>query len=257
MVGEGGAARSGGGPYAAPAIPTTVAPDAGTLASLVSVAAADWIRAHPGGLVCLAAGDTPLPVYARLVALQEAGRVDLRSVFYVGLDEWVGLGYADRGSCLQVMADAFYGPAGIPVERRRVFDGLADPHAECAAVDRWIADHGGIGFTLLGIGLNGHIGFNEPGTPDQDGCVVVDLDGTTKAVSVKYFGAARPVRQGVSVSARTLSKADTVLLMASGAKKAPIVARLRKGAAPAEVPAARLIGHPGLHLFLDREADAG
>lgn len=256
MVGEGKGALAGE-PHAAPAIRTTVVDHAPFLATVVADAAAAWIRQHPGGLVCLAAGDTPLPVYERLVALQAAGRVDLRSVFYVGLDEWVGLGYEDRGSCLQVMTDAFYGPAGIPAERRRVFDGLADPHAECAAVDRWIADHGRIGFTLLGIGLNGHIGFNEPGAPDQDGCVVVDLDDTTKAVSVKYFGTARPVRQGVSVSARALAKADTVLLMASGAKKAPIVARLRAGADPAEVPAARLLGHPGLHLFLDREADAG
>jgi 6-phosphogluconolactonase/glucosamine-6-phosphate isomerase/deaminase len=239
---------------ATPAVRISVSADAATLCEAVAQAAAAWIRAHPGALVCLAAGDTPLPAYARLVELQREGRVDLSSVFYVGLDEWVGLGYDDRGSCLQVMTDAFYAPAGIPPARRRVFDGLADPATECRAVDHWISDHGGIGFTLLGIGMNGHIGFNEPGAPDQDGCILVDLDATTRAVSIKYFGTARPVRQGVSVSARTLARAGTVFLMASGAKKAPIVAKVLAGAPHEEVPAARLVGHPGLQFFLDKDA---
>ena len=114
---------------------TVVAPDYDALCDKVAAATSDWIVRHPGSLVCLAAGDTPLPVYHRLVARQQAGKVDLSSVFYAGLDEWVGLGRADRGSCLQVMSDGFYVPAGIPLDRRRVFDGLADPVAECRAMD--------------------------------------------------------------------------------------------------------------------------
>jgi 6-phosphogluconolactonase/glucosamine-6-phosphate isomerase/deaminase len=252
--GASGPARSAHSARAALDARTTLAPDYEALCDRVAVATSDWIVRHPGSLVCFAAGDTPLPVYHRLVARQQQGKVDLSSVFYAGLDEWVGLGYPDRGSCLQVMSDAFYTPAGIPADRRRVFDGLADPASECRAMDQWIRTRGGIRFTLLGIGLNGHIGFNEPGAPDQDGCIVVDLDDTTRAVSVKYFGAERPVRQGVSVSARTLCRAESVYLMAAGANKAPIVARLLDGAPEREVPAARLLSHPGLRLFLDRDA---
>jgi len=233
---------------------TTVESSYEALCDRVAVATSDWIVRHPGSLVCLAAGDTPLPVYHKLVVRQQQGKVDLSSVFYAGLDEWVGLGYPDRGSCLQVMSDAFYTPAGIPADRRRVFDGLADPDAECRAMDQWIRTRGGIRFTLLGIGLNGHIGFNEPGAPDQDGCILVDLDDVTRAVSAKYFGTVLPVRQGISVSASTLFRAETVFLMAAGPKKAPIVARLRDGAPEREVPAARLLGHSGLRLFLDRDA---
>jgi 6-phosphogluconolactonase/glucosamine-6-phosphate isomerase/deaminase len=238
-------------------VPATVASDAASLSEAVALAAAAWIARHPGALVCLAAGDTPLPVYRRLVDLQTSGQVDLSSVFYAGLDEWVGLGYSDRGSCLQVMTDTFYAPAGIPQDRRHVFDGLGDPLAECRAMDLWISDHGGIQFTILGIGMNGHIGFNEPNAPDQEGCILVDLDATTKSVSAKYFGEARPVRQGISVSARALFKAETIFLMAAGAGKAEIVRRVRMGAPSSAVPAAGLIGHPGLTIFLDREAAGG
>lgn len=215
-------------------------------------AAAEWIGAHPGSLVCLAAGDTPLPVYARLVTLQAEGRVDLASVSYAGLDEWVGLGPADPGSCLQVMRDAFYEPAGIPADRRRVFDGLADPEAECRAMERWIEAHGGIRFTLLGIGMNGHVGFNEPGAPDGEGCLVVALDDVTQSVGVKYFDRERTLRQGVTVGLRSLSKAEAVFLMATGERKADIVGRMLSGD-PA-VPASRLLPHPGLRIYLDREA---
>lgn len=82
-------------------------------------------------------GDTPLGIYKVLIAMQKGGGLDLNTMYYVGLDEWAGLGYETKGSCAQVMEDTFYGPAGIEPDRIRAFDGLApDLEKECEEVNR-------------------------------------------------------------------------------------------------------------------------
>lgn len=235
---------------------TIILPDINNLASAVAEATVTWINEHPGGLVCLAAGNTPLLAYQRLIELQDEGKVNLSSVYYAGLDEWVGLGPKDTGSCAQVMTDRFYGPAKIPADHMHVFSGLSNPQQELNAMDQWIFERGGIGFTLLGVGLNGHIGFNEPAAPDQDGCILVDLDHVTQVVSKKYFGRPREISQGISISARTLMKAKTIFLMASGELKREIVSKICQDNPDPAIPAARLIGHPGLTIYLDFDAAA-
>lgn len=220
---------------------------------------AEYIRNHPGALVCLAAGDTPLGAYAELVKLHKAGKVDLNSIYYVGLDEWVGLGYETRGSCMQLMYDTLYGAAGIDEERCVVWNGKCeDPQAEIRRITDFIHSHGHIDFTLLGIGMNGHIGFNEPGTGLPEGGILVDLDETTKSVSKKYFDTPLPVRLGVGVGvgAGELKKADTIYLMANEARKAQIVARVVNEPATPAVPASMLMDHANLTFYLDKDAAA-
>ena len=226
------------------------------LADVVAQEAADFINAHPDSLVCLAAGDTPLEAYKRMIDLQKAGKVDLSSVYYVGLDEWVGLGRETRGSCLQVMFDGYYDPAGIPADHIVAWNGLCgDVDAEIARIEAWIRERGGIAFTILGIGMNGHIGFNEPGIGLPEGAIRVELDETTRRVSVKYFDRPLPVEQGVGVGAGELKKAEKVILMATGARKAEIVERATRSADPS-VPVSMILDHPNLQLMLDREAAA-
>ena len=234
---------------------TRIFEHADALSEAVARTVAAWINANPGRLLCLAAGDTPLASYAELVALQDRGEVDLSSVYYVGLDEWVGLGMEDVGSCRQVMHDAFYAPAGIPDARRRVFDGLADPTAECLAVGEWIEAHGGIGLTVLGVGMNGHVGFNEPGPVPEGLCRVVELDETTRTVSAKYFDRPQPVHLCVTVNLPTLAAAERIVLMLSGERKRKIFARLGRDADGKDqnFPASLLMDHTGLVLFSDRE----
>lgn len=230
---------------------------------------AAYINKNPGALINLAAGDTPLRAYELLIELQREGAVDLSSVYYVGLDEWVGLGYAVRGSCAQVMQDGFYGPAGIDPVRICAFDGTADVKSECERVSDFISAHGGIGLTVLGVGLNGHIGFNEPryehkeiGVSGETGlkrdseetvglCRIVDLDEVTRAVSVKYFDSPLPVEQGVTVSLETLADAKQVILMATGAKKSDIMNRVINGEKSEAVPASMLKDHQGLVVCVD------
>ena len=235
---------------------TTIAGDYGELSGITAGRIASYIRENRNSLLCLAAGDTPLGAFAELVKMQSSGKVNLSDVYYAGLDEWIGLGPDDKGSCYQVMRDSFYNPAGIPREHIHVFDGLADPADECGAMNKWLADRGPIGLTLLGVGMNGHIGFNEPGVRETDGAIIVPLDETTKSVSVKYFGKTRPVTTGITQGLSALLKADTVLIMASGKRKAALVKKALYGEKTAMFPASMLRDHPNLTLLLDREAAA-
>ena len=234
---------------------TVVCENAARLHQRVAEDLKQYILQHPGALLCLAAGDTPLPVYAILTDMAKRGEVDLNSVYYVGLDEWVGLGAECRGTCLQVMQDAFYGPAGILPDHMAVWDGLCrDPYAEIQRITAFIRNHGGIGYTLLGIGMNGHVGFNEPGTGLQEGGILVDLDETTVSVSVKYFDTAMPVRQGLTLGAGELKKAQMLCLMATSERKAPIVKKVLKEAPAEKVPASLLTDHPNSFFYLDASA---
>ena len=215
--------------------------------------AAIFINNNPGALICFAAGDTPLGTFRELVVMHDRGEVDLSSVYYVGLDEWVGLGIDDAGSCIKVMHDAIYD--FVPKENVLMFDGLdPDTEGQCRKTEAWIEKHSGIGYTLLGIGMNGHIGFNEPGTPDVEGCFTVVLDDTTKSVSKKYFGKERPVTTGITIGWRTLYNTREAVLMANGKEKAPIAASALTGPCTPDIPASLFQNHPNLTVLLDKDA---
>ena len=215
--------------------------------------AAGYINNNPDTLVCFAAGDTPLGMFRELVTMQSNGEVDLSSVWYAELDEWMGLGIKDTGSCARVMNDAFF--KAVSKERVHLFDGLDNnTERQCRKMEDWIASHGGIGFTLLGIGMNGHIGFNEPGTPDAEGCFTVALDDVTKEVSRKYFGKELPVTTGITIGWRELLKARAAVLMASGKGKAPIIKTSLQGPITLDVPASLFQKHSALTVMLDEDA---
>lgn len=233
----------------------STSPDYDSLSDAVAGHIADFAKANPGALFCFAAGDTPLGTLRRLVALQSANRVDLKSMYYVGLDEWIGLGYEDRGSCKQIMQDNFYGPAGIPADHMLVFDGLdGDLVGQAGRHLDFIARRGGIALTMLGLGMNGHLGFNEPGTSPEFEGGIVDLDATTREVGKKYFRKAYALERGITVGLKTLRAAREVLLVASGEKKAEIVRAACAGKLTPDIPASLIMDHPHLELFLDRGA---
>jgi glucosamine-6-phosphate deaminase len=226
-----------------------------SLSSQAARRAAAFIRANPESLLCFAAGDTPLGMFEELLKMQKQNKVNLSSVFYAGLDEWLGLGYQDKGSCRQVMFDNYYTPAGIPAGRIAVFDGMdKDAAAQCRKMEQWIALRGGIGLAVLGIGLNGHIGFNEPNAPVEEGCFTVELDEVTKTVSKKYFNKTLPVQRGVTIGWKTLSGAKKIILLASGAKKAHIVEAAFTCEKNPAVPASLLQDHPDFTVILDKPA---
>ena len=216
---------------------------------------AEFIRNNRDALVCLAAGDTMLPVFQGLLKLQRGNMVDLSDVYYVGLDEWVGLDRKTKGSCEQVMFDEYYTPAGIPNDRICVWNGTCENvQAERARIESWISSHDGIDLTVLGIGMNGHIGFNEPHSGLQEGTVLVTLDAVTRAVSSKYFDKECAVEYGVTIGALELKKAQKLILIATGIRKAEIVKKTLNDGIDTAVPASLMMDHLDVTFFADEAA---
>lgn len=216
---------------------------------------ADYIRNNPGKLLCFAAGDTPLGLLRELVKMNNSGEVDLVSMWYVGLDEWIGLGYEDKGSCKQIMFDNFYNAAEIPDNRIMVFDGKdIDLDGQCVRVDNFIKQQGGVGLTVLGIGVNGHLGFNEPGVQSDAKSLIVNLDQITCTIGAKYFSGIICPSKGITLGLGHLLNADKIVLIASGEHKSEIVRKSLKDKINTNIPASALQNYLNLTVLIDKEA---
>lgn len=234
---------------------TFISSDYAQLSQAVAQNVIDCVRAKPNALICIAGGDTPLGVFAALVEAQNEGRVDFSRTQFLGLDEWLGLGIADKGSCREMVWHHFFDKLPLREEQICFFDGLTDnPQAECQRVDGYIQEHGPIDCIVLGIGMNGHIGFNEPGVSLENTCHVVDLDPITQTVSAKYFDAPREVKQGISLGLKTILASKKIVLMASGEKKAEIVAQTVNHPASVAIPSTLVKTVPQASLFVDKAA---
>ena len=234
---------------------TFISPDYPQLSEAVAKNVIDCVRAKPDALICIAGGDTPLGVFAALVEAQKQGRVDFSQTQFLGLDEWLGLGKTDKGSCREMVWSHFFDKLSLRDEQICFFDGLTDnPQAECQRVDGYIAQHGPIDCIVLGIGMNGHIGFNEPGASLNNTCHVIDLDPITQTVSVKYFGTARDVKQGISLGLKTILAAENIVLMASSEKKAQIVAETVNSPASNQIPSTLVKTAKRAALYVDKLA---
>ncbi|MBC8154653.1 MAG: glucosamine-6-phosphate deaminase [Bacteroidetes bacterium] len=217
---------------------------------------ADLLRRKPDALICLASGDTPIGTFHRLTELAQAGEADLSQCTFVGLDEWVGFGPTDEGSCGFYLYRDLFIPLAIRPEQIHYFDAKAiDLPAECMRIDAVIAERGGLDLMLVGIGLNGHIALNEPGTPFTRYAYVSDLAETTKQVGQKYFTKPTLLDRDITLGLQHLTDARDVILLASGSRKATIIRDALTGPVSKEVPASIVQTHPNAHVWLD--ADAG
>lgn len=225
----------------------------------LSQAAAEWIAARlaakPDLRIALPTGHTPMLMYERLAAItrQRGLRWGRAQVFL--LDEYLGLGADDPGSFRRYMEEHFLSRLD---ERPRVdaLDGLApDPAAECARYEAAIRD-GGLDLAVLGLGRNGHIGFNEPGSSFDSRTRVVPLTPQTRRANAPDFGgdpAAVPAR-ALTVGIATILESREVLVLVAGAAKAEAVRRSLAGPEDPAVPASALRRHPRVTWFLDRPA---
>jgi glucosamine-6-phosphate deaminase len=206
-------------------------------------------------LLCLAAGDTPRKAYALLAGAISSGLLDRNALSFVQLDEWEGMGGEDEGSCTAFLRDAFLVPAGIEDGRVRYFDARRGEDS-CASMEAYLETEGPIDIAVLGIGQNGHLGLNEPGSDFESPCRVVRIAESTARVGRKYFASERVLERGVTIGLRGLRAARHVVLMASGRSKAEALGRLASGAPGPELPVSALFGHPSCALFADEEAAA-
>jgi 6-phosphogluconolactonase/glucosamine-6-phosphate isomerase/deaminase len=211
------------------------------------------LMAKPEALVCLAAGHSSLPFFDAAL-----GRgLDFSRVRFVELDEWLDIPPETPGSCASFLRNNFFARAGIREEQLCFFDPLTkDPEEECRRVQRQIDQWGGIDYLLLGIGMNGHLALNEPGTGFAEGARVARLSQTTLEVAPKYFPAGMPpISRGITLGIADILAARRIQLLVSGPHKRDIIRRLRSAAGPdPEFPASALLEADQAELLLDRAA---
>ena len=217
-----------------------------------------------GEVLGLATGRTMEPVYAALRQRLQRLPSDQRCALLerwcsFNLDEYVGLGPADPGSFARFMEQQLAGPLGLAPGQLQLPDGLAhDPDAEARRYGAALAAAGGAALQLLGLGLNGHVGFNEPPCPADAPCRCLALSPATRAQNAEAFGgapAAVPAR-AITLGTAEILAARRVLLVVTGAAKAQILRRALQDAPGPEVPASWLQCHPGLEVVVDRAAAA-
>ncbi|MGO4852424.1 glucosamine-6-phosphate deaminase [Phaeovulum sp. W22_SRMD_FR3] len=216
---------------------------------------AETLRAKPRAVLGLATGGTMLPLYARLRALHAAG-LSFAGVTSFNLDEYVGLGPDHPASYHVYMRSALFEHIDIDPARCHLPRGdAADPQAEAQAYEARIAAAGGIDLQLLGIGRNGHIGFNEPTSSLGSPTRVKTLTESTRDANRPYFTDADTVpRFAITMGVATILAARHCLLLATGAEKAEAVAAMIEGPLAALCPASALQLHPRATIVLDAAA---
>lgn len=222
----------------------------------MSVAAANFIaeqiKRKPDSLLCLPSGDTPTGTLKILVEYGKSGKVDFSKCTFVGLDEWVGMDKTNEGSCQHYVYEHFFIPLQIRPGQIFFFNAKAgDLKAECEKIDRFLDRNGPIDLTLVGVGVNGHIGLNEPGVSPSLKCHVVELETTTKQTAQKYFNSQKTLDKGITLGLRHILSSETIVVLANGQKKKEIIQKIVEGPVTQQVPGSVLQKHSNCYFFLD------
>jgi len=229
-------------------------------AAQVGQAAATLIAAQvlskPDAVLGLATGSTPIPTYQELSRLCKAGVVDFSRVRSYNLDEYCGIPEDHEQSYHTFMKENLFNHINIDITNTHVPNGnAADAQAECEAYDAAIANAGGIDVQVLGIGRNGHIGFNEPGDSFIYGCHVVTLAQSTIEANRRFFESEADVpRQAISLGIGSIINARKILLLATGADKAEAIRASVHGSIDPQVQASILRTHGDVIFLLDKAA---
>lgn len=202
----------------------------------------------PNSVLGLATGSTPIGTYKQLIEWYEKGDIDFSKVTSVNLDEYCGLATSNDQSYRYFMNHNLFNHININMKNTNVPNGLAaDAEAECKRYDQLIEDLGGIDLQLLGIGHNGHIGFNEPDIAFEKGTHVVELDETTIKANARFFESIDDVpKKAITMGIKSIMHAKKIILVANGADKKDIVNKAIYGPVTPEVPASILQLHPDL-----------
>lgn len=228
---------------------TAKSAQAGTLAAADTLCG--WLEAGRVARLMLAAGRTPLPLYAEVARR----RPSVASLEVFVLDEYVGVPPEDPRTCSNLLRRQVQQAWGVPAERYRALSSLeADALASVLAHERTIDALGGLDAVVLGLGRNGHLGFNEPGSDPAGGARVQALEPVSIAANRDWFGGEHAPALGATVGLRTLLGARRTLLLAFGAEKASAVRAMLHGPREAACPASWLQGHADAHVFLDESA---
>ena len=200
----------------------------------------DAIRKNPREVLGLPTGRTPIGMYAQVVAECTREYYCFREVTTFNLDEYVGIPRDHPGSYCTYMRHHLFDHVDLDSRNTHIPDGL---HPDGARYEQEIANAGGLGFTFLGLGQNGHIGFNEPGMPFTSRTRVVELTQSTRHANADFFPDGHVPTQAITMGIGTILDSRRIVLLASGASKRAAIERLKSGDVSEEFPASALHQH--------------
>lgn len=208
------------------------------LSKAVAGKIANVIRSRRDAWVCIASGHTPVGVFKILAQQINAGQLDVSQTVFVSLDEWIGVDPEDPGSCIAMLRHDFFDHVKLRPEQILMFNTQApDLEKECARINQLIAQHGGLDAMLVGIGTNGHIGMNEPGTPFGTYAHISQLAQETITTGQKYFQRPTQLSKGITLGLRHFAESKLPIVMANGAKKKAIIDTVMQSPATEAIPA--------------------
>lgn len=217
---------------------------------------ASLLQANPRAVLGLATGSTPVGVYQKLIELYREGVVSFKQASSYNLDEYIGLPEYHPGSYRRFMNEKLFHHIDIPLANTHIPSGTAEDPAKAAAeYTKLLENAGQIDLQLLGLGHNGHIGFNEPEEELQGPTHIVELDERTRQANARFFSTIEEVpTHAITMGIGSILQAKQILLMAKGEEKAEIVARALKGPITTLCPASFLQTHPNVVVVLDQAA---
>ncbi|WP_336514448.1 glucosamine-6-phosphate deaminase [Pollutibacter soli] len=205
-------------------------------------------------LICFPSGNTPV-LFLQNIVNHFKEKNETPNWYFISLDEWLGVPATEKGSCRQFLDEHFFQPLSIPENRIFFFDGLSpDPEAECRKAEQWLDIRGNIKICVLGLGQNGHLGLNEPGSDFGLKMQIVSLTESTIVGGRKYFSNPVELNSGITLGLATIMNAGTVFLLVNGSKKAAILQHVLEGTVTPQIPATILKEHPDCWVYMDEEA---
>jgi len=220
---------------------------------------ADVLNAKPNAVLGMATGSTPLGVYQELVKMHQRGEIDFSHVTTFNLDEYVGLPITHAQSYHRFMHENFFRHINIPAQNIHIPSGTTTNYrAFCEWYEKRIVECGGIDLQILGIGSDGHIAFNEPGSSLSSRTRLKTLAKQTIDDNARFFDKADDVPiYAITMGVGTILEARQILLLANGANKADAVAQAVEGPVTSMITASALQMHPWCRAFLDESAASG
>ncbi len=216
------------------------------------------VKSNPSAILGLATGASPVATYKKIIAAYNAGEVSFKDVKTFNLDEYCSIPATDRNSYYTFMHENLFNHIDIKEENVHVPDGNPENAEEyCAAYDESIKAAGGVDIQVLGIGRNGHIGFNEPADEFTAGTYKVKLTDSTIEANKIYFDNEEDVpRYAITMGVQSIINAKEIILIAEGDAKAQAIHDMIKGEVSPSCPASILQKHDNVHIFIDKSAAA-
>jgi glucosamine-6-phosphate deaminase len=216
----------------------------------------DKVRSNPSINLGLATGSTPVGMYEKLVQDHQEKGTSYKKVKTFNLDEYIGLSSEDPNSYRSFMNEQLFNHIDVPIENTHVPHGDAkDPQQECAEYEALLKKHGGVDLQILGIGGNGHVGFNEPGTSFQSETHIIELAESTRRANARFFNSLEEVpTQAITMGIASIMQSKEILLLVSGEKKSQALKQLLEGDVGEHFPASVLKTHPNVTIIADEAA---